>query len=75
MEDSFELQYELTDYGKLLFDFDGNLNSMDMSEQRRKLMLRSPIFYYLNALAILLVIWFFECFCFTLKYYIFLMPS
>ncbi len=60
MEDSFELQYELTDYGKLLFDFDGNLNSMDMSEQRRKLMLRNPIFYYLNALAILLVIWFFE---------------
>ncbi|MDE6210457.1 MAG: hypothetical protein K2G42_00565 [Clostridia bacterium] len=55
---SFKLDYELTDYGKLLFDFDGNLNGMDMSKQRRIAMVSSPGFYFLIAPVFLMVVWF-----------------
>lgn len=54
----FRLPYELSDYGKLLFDFDGNLNGLDMSKERRKAMFRSPAFYYMLLLVFTLVIWF-----------------
>lgn len=55
---SFKLDYELTDYGKLLFDFDGNLNGMDMSKQKRKALIGSPGFYFLLAPVFLMVVWF-----------------
>ncbi|MDE5655114.1 MAG: hypothetical protein K2I46_05845 [Clostridia bacterium] len=55
---SFKLTYELSDYGKLLFDFDGNLNGLDMSKAKRKAMLRSPGFYYMLLLVFTLVVWF-----------------
>ena len=59
MEDGkFKLDYELSDYGKLLFDFDGNLNGLEMSAQRRKAMLTSPAFYYLIAPVFIMVVWF-----------------
>ncbi|MDE6276073.1 MAG: hypothetical protein K2M75_06015 [Clostridia bacterium] len=54
----FKLDYELTDYGKLLFDFDGNLNGMEMSPQRRKAMLSNPAFYFMVAPVFVMVIWF-----------------
>ncbi|MDE6372770.1 MAG: hypothetical protein K2L61_04425, partial [Clostridia bacterium] len=54
----FKLDYELTDYGKLLFDFDGNLNGMEMSKQRRKAMVGSFGFYFLIAPVFLMVVWF-----------------
>lgn len=60
--DKFKLDYELTDYGKLLFDFDGNVNGLDMSKERRKAMFRNPAFYYMLALAALLIIWYIASF-------------
>ncbi|MDE6475179.1 MAG: hypothetical protein K2L70_08785 [Clostridia bacterium] len=54
----FKLDYELTDYGKLLFDFDGNLNGMEMSKQRRKALVGSLGFYILIAPVFLMVVWF-----------------
>lgn len=59
MENSrFKLTYELPDYGKLLFDFDGNLNGLEMSKQRRKAMFRSVGFYYLITPVFVMVVWF-----------------
>ena len=58
LDGKFRLPYELSDYGKLLFDFDGNLNSLDMSKERRRAMFRSPAFYYMLFLVFTLVIWF-----------------
>ena len=54
----FKLDYELTDYGKLLFEFDGNMDGLDMSKAKRKEMFRSPAFYYMLLLVFTLVVWF-----------------
>ena len=55
---SFQLGYELTDYGKLRFDFDGKIDELEMSSQRRKAMFSNPLFYYLLTLVFILVVWF-----------------
>ena len=55
---SFKMPYELSDYGKLLFEFDGNMDGLDMSKEKRKAMFRSPAFYYMLLLVFTLVVWF-----------------
>ena len=57
-ESSFKLGYELSDYGKLKFEYDEVQNGLEMSSQRRKAMLKSPGFYYMMFLVLFLVVWF-----------------
>lgn len=58
MESEFKIGYELTDYGKLLFEYDDSLGILDMSKQKKKAMLKQPMFYWLLLVGAVLIVWF-----------------
>ena len=56
--DKFRAGYELSDYGKLLFEYDDTRGQLEMSDQKRKAMLKNPGFYYIIAIIAVLGAWF-----------------
>lgn len=58
MYGNFEVDYELSDYGKLRFEYDDKVSQLDMTPQKRKRLYKSFGFYYILAVIIILIIWF-----------------
>ena len=55
--DTFRLGCELSDYGRLLYEYDDSLGMYGASQQRLKAVFRNPVFYYFSLIIVMLVIW------------------
>lgn len=55
---SFLLGYELTDYGKLLFEYDDGKSIMYVSKQKLKTLIRTPWFYICVFVVLFIISWF-----------------
>ena len=62
MDDNFEIGYELSDYGKLRYEFYDSLCTLDMSKQGRNAMLKNPRTYYFAVVILFLLSWFIASF-------------
>lgn len=56
--DTFRLGCELSDYGRLLYEYDDSLGMYGTSQQKLKVVFRNPVFYYFSLIILMLVIWF-----------------
>ncbi|MDE7191161.1 MAG: hypothetical protein K2O35_01630 [Clostridia bacterium] len=59
-EQKAQLDYELTDYGKLLFEYNSLEKKLPLyvSSEKRKANLKSPLFYYVISIPIVMICWF-----------------
>lgn len=59
-ENEAKLNYELSDYGKLLFEYNSHerKEAFYVSSEKRKANLKSPFFYYVVAMPFVLIVWF-----------------
>lgn len=55
---SLLLGYELTDYGKLLFEYDDGKSIMYVSKQKLKTLIRTPWFYICAFVVLFIISWF-----------------
>ncbi|MDE7208974.1 MAG: hypothetical protein K2O31_03750 [Clostridia bacterium] len=55
-----KLDYELTEYGKLLFEYNTleKKNPLYVSAEKRKANLKSPLFYFIISIPIIMIAWF-----------------